>query len=750
MSRIASFAPRLKIAHKLPAIIIGSALVAALAVGGANYITGRAHILAMDKTSLSGILAARMATFSRQLDVIEQDLALQAADPNVLHGLQSLEYGWHQFGNNPGPTLQKLYITDNPNPAGKKDAMLRAGDESDYTIAHAGIHPHFRALVKTRGYGDVFLIDPTGNVVYTTYKEPDYATNLLTGRWKNSGISKTFKALRADPRPGRIAYTDFESYAPSGGVPASFIAAPILDKAGKFVGALAFQMPINAINATMQDKSGLGATGQTYIVGRDLLMRSDSRFLKEPTILRRKVDNAAVRDALEGRGGVTNITDYRGRDALVAYAPFDFHGVRWAFVAEKEMAEVMKPVVEMRNDAVVGTGIVIAVLALLGLLFARSLVRPIAAMTAAMGRLAGGDKETEIPARDRRDEIGQMAAAVQVFKDGMIENERLLAERQTAERHAQEEKHRRDEETREAEARAAEERRLAEGRAQAERRKAMLELADSFESSVGAVIELVTSSAAQMESAAQSMTSTAEETNRQSAAVAAAAEQATANVQAVASAAEELASTVREVGRQVEQSTSISGTAVEEAKKTNARVQGLAEAAQKIGDVVNLINDIAAQTNLLALNATIEAARAGEAGKGFAVVASEVKSLANQTAKATEEIGTQIGAIQGSTDEAVQAIQGIGSTIAQVNEIASAIAASIEEQSAATSEIAGNASQAAAGTQEVSGNISGVNRAATETGSAATQVLSSARALKDQATVLKSSVEQFLERVRAA
>jgi len=749
MSRFAFFS-RLKIAHKLPAVIIGAALAAALAVGVMNYVTARDRILGMEDKSLSAILDARKAAFARQLEVIEQDVVLQAADSTVLHGLESLEYGWRQFGDDPGPTLQKLYITDNPNPAGKKDELLRASDESDYSQAHARIHPHFRSLVKKRGYYDVFLIDANGNVVYTMFKEADYATNLLTGKWKDSDIAAAFKVVRANPKAGRVVFTDFQSYAPSNGDPASFIAAPVLGSDGKFAGVLAFQMPVDAINATMQEKSGLGETGEAFIVGRDFLMRSNSRFSKESTILKRKVENVAVRSALDGRRGVTEAADFRGRASLVAYLPFDFVGVRWAFVAEKSMDEVMAPVVAMRNQALTGTGITIAILALIGLFFARSLVRPIAAMTAAMGRLAGGDKATEIPARNRRDEIGEMAAAVQVFKDGMIENERLQAESREAERRTQEEERRREEENRAAEARTAEERRLAEERAQAERRKAMLELADSFESSVGAVIQSVTTSAVQMESAAQSMTSTAEETNRQSAAVAAAAEQATANVQAVASAAEELASAVREVGRQVEQSTSITQNAVEEAKKTNARVQGLAEAAQKIGEVVNLINDIASQTNLLALNATIEAARAGEAGKGFAVVASEVKSLANQTAKATEEIGAQIGAIQGSTAEAVQAIQGIGSTIAKVSEIASAIASSVEEQNAATSEIAGNATQAAAGTQEVAGNITGVNRAAAETGTAATEVLSSARALKDQATVLKTAVDEFLDRVRAA
>jgi len=258
------------------------------------------------------------------------------------------------------------------------------------------------------------------------------------------------------------------------------------------------------------------------------------------------------------------------------------------------------------------------------------------------------------------------------------------------------------------------------------------------------VVDVVASASAEMEASAQSMSATAEETNRQASAVAAASEEASTNVQTVASAAEELSSSISEISRQVTQSSEVARKAVEEAAKTNTTVKGLVEAAQKIGDVVNLINDIAGQTNLLALNATIEAARAGEAGKGFAVVASEVKSLATQTAKATEDIGRQIGAIQGATNDAVNAIHGIGQTIEEIAKIASNISAAVEEQGSATQEIARNVQQASVGTQEVSSNITGVTRAATDTGSAAGQVLTAAQELARQGDALKKEVESFL------
>jgi len=377
--------------------------------------------------------------------------------------------------------------------------------------------------------------------------------------------------------------------------------------------------------------------------------------------------------------------------------------------------------------------------ALLAFFIGRGIAGPISRMTAVMRALAGGDKSVAVPETWRRDEVGAMAQTVEVFKNSMIEADRLQAEQQASAARAAEEETRRNQEKVEA-----------EHRAQAQRKAELQALATEFEASVGSVIGKLAESAERMEAIAQAMMAAAEQTRQQSTAVAAASEEASANVQTVASASEELAASVQEITRQVAQSSQIAQSAVSEAARTNDKVQGLAEAANRIGAVVSLINDIASQTNLLALNATIEAARAGEAGKGFAVVASEVKTLANQTAKATEEISGQISAIQGATGEAVVAIKSIGETIAQINAIATAIATAVEQQGSATREIAENVQQAASGTQQVSSNIDGVSQAASDTGAAANQVLTAAGTLTDQSKDLRREVENFLLKVRAA
>jgi len=409
-------------------------------------------------------------------------------------------------------------------------------------------------------------------------------------------------------------------------------------------------------------------------------------------------------------------TPVRKMSYAVAVPGFDMYLGTGAYL--DDLDDKFRPIIWVLGLAILGIG---AISSAIAWFIGRSISRPLAQLGARMQDLADGKLETDIPGVGRGDEVGKMAATVQIFKDNaerVRELEKADADRQQ--------------------------------RAAAERRSAMENLAADFERSVNGIVRSVSAAAAGMQDTAQSMTATASDASARAATVSSASQTASSNVGTVAAAAEELSGSVAEISRQVARSSEIASQAVGDAERTNATVQVLSTGAEKIGEVVKLIHSIAAQTNLLALNATIEAARAGESGRGFAVVASEVKALANQTAKATEEISSQVAAMQQSTSDAVAAIDGITQTIAQMSEITVSISTAVGQQGEATREIARNIQSVAAGSSEINAHIGGVTTAAAAAGAAASDVLANARELDNQSGMLRSAVDGFLAKVRAA
>ncbi|WP_445680821.1 methyl-accepting chemotaxis protein [Radicibacter daui] len=502
------------------------------------------------------------------------------------------------------------------------------------------------------------------------------------------------------------------------------VTAPIIEN-GKVIGVCGVDIPLDQLNAQLEALAPLG-DGKTYLVSSGGLWVSHNN----KDWLGKSIENTQpeLKGELEtARGGkpVQNL-EYSSSMQSEVYRLIEPVRVAdlnapWVLVTNLVAGTVDAPARAILSRTILIAIVLIVVLVLAMVFLIRRLAaRPVRQLAGAIDKLAHEETGITVPLTERGDELGIMAKAIEFFRQRLIEIDALRRRNQEAEEEAQ-----------------------------ASRRKAMLEMADSFEASVQGVVQAVSASAVELDANAQAMSSVAEEATRKSAAVSAATVEASSNVSTVAAASEEMSASIAEISRRVAESSGAAHGAVTETAAASETIQELARAAEEIGDIVKLIGDIASQTNLLALNATIEAARAGEAGKGFAVVASEVKNLANQTGKAAEDITSRIQRIQSVTGTAVSAMEEVRGTIGKVETIASAIAAAVEQQSAATNEISGNAAQAAAGTDEVARNVDGVRTAASEAGNAAEQVMMASGELARQAEALRSEVDNFIARVRA-
>jgi len=722
MSNAASSSGKTKgfwtLSRQIQAMMLLPVIVTAVTLAGYSMFTTIKQVESAAEERYSALERDRKDALLDYLKTIKADLRNVASLPYTADALAAFTNGWQAMGENQKETLQDLYITRNPNPTGQKEKLDAADDGSLYSMVHAKFHPWFRSFLQEQGYYDIFLFTPDGDLVYTVFKELDYATNVVNGEWKDTDLGAAFRAARDNANvgfwnPGFQAFFDFKPYAPSNDAPASFISTPII-RNNDLKGVLVFQMPIERINKILSKEAGLGDTGAMYLVGEDKLLRNNGRFATENEILARKIDIPTVDLALAGKSGFAE-ADFEGKPSLIEYAPVEFMGTKYSLLVVADQDEAYAAVNQV---AITKLGVSVAILLAVGFgafFVGRRFTAPVLRLTGAMRDLASGNTDVDIPATGRRDELGEMGRAVEVFKVNAIENARMTAEQERLEQESAEMK--------------AESLRIMAEKVEVEVQKAVGMVSD--------LTDKMSANASEMTGASSNVMSSAQT-------VAAAAEESLVNADSVASAAEELSAAISEISQRVAQSTAIASSAAQSAERTRDIVTSLTKAAEDVGSVIQLISDIAEQTNLLALNATIEAARAGEAGKGFAVVASEVKGLANQTQKSAAQITSQVGQMQSITTQAVKAIGEIVKTIEEVNQVSAGIAAAVEEQSASTREIAENVSQAAAGAREVSERIADVSQEANRVDKISGSVAEHSSSLSSSITALKAELVKVI------
>lgn len=707
----------MKIAIKFPLMVLSIAVLTAAGVGVASYLSASSNIQNLTNLRLKSTAETQRLVLGDYFKDIETALVSNAQNYVTRKALTDFKKSWKKLGENQTKLLQKAYITENKYPAGEKHKLNKAG-RTAYDKTHNLYHGTYHRLVEDYGYYDVFIFDTNGDLIYSVFKENDFAENFISGKYKDSGLAQAFKAAM-NGEVNETHFIDLAPYKPSFDAPASFMATPI-SIGKKKLGVLAFQMPSDRIQELVTRSSGLGETGEVLLVGSDNILRSNSRMTEIDDLLATSLKTELVDTALSGSAVSGEMLDLSGVSAFAAIEPIDIHGKRFALVVTQSQQEALAPVRAMRTW-IIGLSIVFMIVAAsVGYWITISVTKRISGLVQTMATLAGGDTTVEITGQNDADELGDMAKTVQIFKDNAVERLQL--------------------------SKAAK-----ENRATAEARQNAVEgMIEEFDSSVQSVLVSVSDTLNEMRSSADCMAENSAAATSQTEQAASSSSGATQNVQSVASAAEQLSASIAEISRQVGESQKVVKDATTITNTANEQVAGLAEAATRIGEVIGLIRAVAEKTNLLALNATIEAARAGEAGRGFAVVATEVKELASQTASATEDIASQIEGIQTATGEAVSAISTIFDIMQQVETYSVRISTAVGQQGAATNEISRNILQAASDTQNVASNVTEVARAVAETTQSAMSVQSASEEVKSKTDELRSSVDVFLKNVATA
>ena len=709
----------MKIKLKLPLFILACTLITAFAIGFEALTSSKESIKHFVDDRANVLLEEKKIQLTGLFESVEAEIKFIAKDGDALNAFDGFESAWASEKLS-GNSLQNTYIHKNPNPIGKKHLLDDGLDGSKYSELHKEFHPWFRRYLEKGGYYDIFLIDLEGNVIYTVFKELDFASNVRNGAWKDTDLGHIFsQAVDPSAKEGDTYIVDFKAYAPSANAPASFIATPVF-KDGKKIGVIAFQMPIDKINSLMGRREGLDKFEEAYLVGEDGLIRSASNYGKDQQILHIKLENSLPKLGASGESGVRETKNYQNADVRSSYIPFTFKDLKWTLVFEEELEEAFADYTALKNEIILYALLSALIVGALGYFGALMLViRPMNAVRQNLIDLGNNDTNIIIYGLDRKDEFLELAKTAEIFRENIHKNKKLQDEQ-----------------------------RQLEEKLNTEKKKSMIELADNFEQRMQHVVSGLAAASTELAQTAENMNVLSSNSNDTVMTANQSALNITHHVESVSSASQELYSSVQEISSQIHKSNELISESVHKVEDADLHATKLSASSQKVREVIQLIADISSQVNLLALNATIEAARAGESGKGFAVVASEVKNLANQTNKSVEEIGKVIDEMGGVSADIVQSLSDIKLSVKKISESSVSIASAVEEQTVATNGIAQSVKEASQGTKMVSSGFEMVQQSAIEVNTSSQQMLDAARDLSRQAEELKSEVSKFIYEIR--
>ncbi|WOI31984.1 methyl-accepting chemotaxis protein [Tritonibacter scottomollicae] len=711
----------IKISRKLPLFFAGFCAVTGALLIAASLLAFRGFAKDTTERQMASLLADRSASIRRMMNGIEADLVSLARSPATTSALAAFEESWAALGSDADTTLQRAYIADNSHPSGEKHKLLRADGDATYHDAHETFHTGLRTLIETKGYYDAFLISPAGDIVYSVFKEMDYATNLIDGSYANSNLAEAFRSANA-AEVGEVIFADMQPYAPSNGAAAAFLATPVSAQDGTPLGVVALQVPVDLLGLITNNADGLGETAQVYLLGADRKTRTTSRFEDGFQVLEALPDNEQVALALDGeRHFLDAATGISGHPVYAYSQPLGLDVANWALVVEQDVTDIMAPLRQQAwMLALIGLAIC-GVMSVFGWRIARSITRPLHHISKGMNTVAAGDLSTEVAEAQRGDEIGDIGKALLSLQDDL--RVARTAEEGRAEQQREQEVV--------VENLSTGLLRLSQGDFSATIDTPFSGEHEKLRTDFNTTVTKLNDTLGQVVTAIERIRNGAAEINQSSDDLSHRTESQAATLEETAAALEEITASVKSAAdgaRSVEQ---ITGEAKQEAEVSGQVVQNavtamteIEQSSKKIEQIISVIDDIAFQTNLLALNAGVEAARAGEAGRGFAVVASEVRGLAQRSSDAAMEIKALIGESSKQVDQGVdlvgkagEALETITKRVNHISQLISGIAEGAAEQSNGIEEINTGMVQLDQVTQQ--------NAAMVEEASAACQMLDS-------------------------